>query len=295
MDDLLAGPQRLRALFAEAKPWAAASAVALRPVSGRRRVSTCFLVDDYFSDLLPPSQVIPNVLEAAAAAGLTLDYLARESACAWIPAGHGGVSPAELLVGRLVAEPVEGATGERPPAANSGWLSNGERSPSDTGLDAMDVPRDWQPPRQAAARRHSIFVDVQLWDGDGDKRVWSCALLAATWQLLRLGLIRDGGQPLAEPVEASPSWPQRWPDLPPVVRLNPKAAPFCAYTSVSILSSRFLPVELAVRTILGQVHHDPAVVDQIAVRAGQEGVSLPLEVLDRIGYVFAGTGEVDPA
>jgi hypothetical protein len=295
MEDFLAGPERLRAMFAEAEPWARAAMQSAGLGARRPRVSTCFLVDDYFGTLAGPDVVVPQLLAAADSAGLTIDYLARESGCARTTAAEGLVSPAELLVGRLVAEPVQGANGERPSVMTSGWLSNGERSPSAAMADAMDVPKPWTPPVQAAARRHSIFVDVELWDGEGEDRIWSCPLLAAAWQLLRLGLVRDGGEAVAQPVDPASAWPAAWSDLPTVTRLTSRAAPFCAYSSISILSPRFLPVEIAVRTILGQVWHDPEVTDQIAARAAGEKLELPTEVLDRIGYVFAGTGEVDPA
>jgi hypothetical protein len=294
LEDFAAGPDRLRTLFTEARPWVEATLASVRTGGARPRISTCFLVDDYFSDLGRPGDLVPQILEAATAAGVKVDYLARESACASMPGEAGPVSAAQLLIGRLVAEPVSGTNGARPPAARSGWLCNGQRSPSSAGTDAMDLPRPWSPPEQAAARRHSIFVDVQLWDGEGEQRVFSCALLAAAWQLLRLGLVRSGGRPLAEPVDADGTWPDTWAQLPAVTRLDPRAAPFFAYTSTSLLSARFLPVELAVRTILGQVWHDPEVLDQISARAGAEGVVLAEEVLDRIGYVFAGSGRIDP-
>lgn len=295
MEDLEAGPARLRALFAEAAPWARAAGEAVAVAKGRPRVSTCFLVDDYFSDLRGPDDVVPELLDAAQAAGLSVDYLARESSCARLHGPAGTVSPAELVVSCLVPEPAPGTNGGRPPAIESGWLSNGQRSPSTTGTAAMEVPPEWAPPVQNAARRHSIFVDVELWDDNGNQRTWSCPLLAATWQLLRLGLLRYRGEPVVEPADPPATWPSTWAELPAVMRLNPRAAPFAAYTTTSILSPRFLPVEVAVRTILGQVRHDPAVVEQLTTRATAEGTPMPVEVLDRIRYAFAGTGEVDPA
>ena len=295
MEDYLAGPARLEELFAEAAPWAEAAARTARAGRTKARVSTCFLVDDYFSDLHPPDEILPALTSAAERAGVTIDYLARESACASALGPAGKVSPAELLVSRLVTEPPAGTTGARPSPVESGWLSNGQRSPSVVDASAMDVGQAWTPPVQNAARRHSIFVDVELWDGKGANRVWSCPLLAAVWQLLRLRLMRHQGEPLVEPVPAPANLPASWADLPPVVRLNPRAAPFCAYGTTTILSPRFLPVELAVRTILGQVWHDPAVTQQLAERARGEGLALPAEVLDRITYAFAGSGEVDPA
>jgi hypothetical protein len=157
----------------------------------------------------------------------------------------------------------------------------------------MDV-RTWMPPLQNAARRHSIFVDVQLWDEKAGRRTWSCPFLAATWQALRLGLMRHNGEPVVEAADPPDTWPASWSQLPTIVKLNPAAPPFAAYTSTSILSSRFLPVELAVRTILGQVWTDPTVAAQITERSQAEKLQLPIEPLDRIRYVFAGDAVVDP-
>jgi hypothetical protein len=292
LEDFQAGPERVERLLADVAPWARAAASSVRVPRGKPRVSTCFLVDDYFSQLTGPDEVVPQVLAAAERAGLTIDYLARESACARVTGPAGDVSPAELLVSQLVPEPEPGTNGGRPPAQQSGWLANGRRSPSPTA-SAMEV-RAWQPPEQNAKRRHSVFVDVELWDDAGSRRTWSCPLLAAAWQLLRLGLLRHGGSPLVEEAEPPETWPATWSALPAVVKLNRTAAPFAAYSTVSILSPRFLPVELAVRTILGQTRLDPAVAAQLAERAGAEGVELAEETVDRIGYVFAGAGVVDP-
>jgi hypothetical protein len=206
----------------------------------------------------------------------------------------GDISPAELLVAQLVEEPEPGSTGGRPPAAQTGWLCNGRRSPAVARASAMEV-QGWQPPVQNAARRHSIFVDVELWDGEGPARTWSCPLLAAVWQALRLGLLRHDGEPLVEAADRPAAWPQTWDELPAILRLNGAAAPFAAYGTLSILPSRFLPVEIAVRTILGQTWFDPAVTAQLEQRARAEGVDHPAETLDRIAYVFVGTALADPA
>ena len=58
MEDYLAGPARLEELFAEAAPWTEAAARTVRAGRTKARVSTCFLVDDYFSDLHPPDEIL---------------------------------------------------------------------------------------------------------------------------------------------------------------------------------------------------------------------------------------------
>jgi hypothetical protein len=284
MDDFTAGRPRLLAQFEAVRPWVAVAAQACaRELGGRSpRVSTCFLIDDYFTRFSSPRTVIGDLVATAAEAGLEIDYVARESGCAVA----GGVDVATLVRQHLVAEPPEGANGSRPPTAVSGWLSNGERG-GEGPASAMAAPRAWQPPRQSAVQNHSIFVDIELWNGPADQPRWSCPFLAAVWQLQRLGLIRHLGEPVGDPQPMSPAdVPDDWERLPAVVQLNPRAAPFRAYRTFSALASRFLPIELAVRTILGQVGVDGDVAEQVRERAAAEGITLPGEVVDRIRYAF---------
>jgi hypothetical protein len=287
MEDLQRGTEFLRSHFRRIAPWVdAARRSCVDSLAGRtERISTCFLVDDYFTRLSPPCVVIPQLQDAAAEVGLRIDYLARESGCA-----HAGDVPlAELVAGRLVAEPPLDTNGSRPPPAESGWLSNGERSKSDGAVEAMRTVRPWTPPRETAAIRHSTYVDVELWDDDGGRRTWSCPFLAAVWQLLRLGLLRNNGKPVVSPCRWVGDWPADWDVLPAVVRLNPAADSFYAYRSFSVLAGRFLPVEHAVRVILSQVAVDPAVNQQAVERSAAEGMELPAELVDRIEYVLTGS------
>jgi hypothetical protein len=287
MEDFAAGPGRLREMFEAVAPWAGTArevcAAGVRPKTPR--VSTCFLIDDYFTAFSSPGEVVPMVAAAAEAAGVRLDYLAREAACAEVP----GVPLASMVVKRLVADPPPGTDGTRPPTDQTGWVCNGSRTPYDPVVgEAMRPGLGWQPPSENGANRHSIFVDVELWDEPAGRRQWSCALLAAVWQLLRLGVLRYQGQPVVVPRECEGPYPERWADLPPLTRLNPHAAPFSAYRTFSVLGGRFLPTEQAVRTILSQVAIEPAVASQIVERAGGEKLTLPREVIDRIEYAFVG-------
>jgi hypothetical protein len=294
MEDLSAGPAAVRRTFAAAAPWVrtAQTPQAVGCEKKSVRVSTCFLIDDYFSRFSTPASVIPMVLAAAEQEGVTIDYLARESACA----GANGMNPAELTLGSLVTEPVPGTTGGRPPLTETGWLTNGQRSPSTSRGEAMAKRAPWQPPLESARRRHSIFVDVELWDDHDGRRTWSCPMLAAVWQLIRLGLLRDQGRPVVTPQDwADRGFPNDWDDLPAVIRLNPKAVAFAAYTTLSLLSPRFLPVELAVRTILSQFSCDGTILAEATDRAARDAMKLPDELVDRIRYVFATPGDTDPA
>jgi hypothetical protein len=282
-EDFQAGRQRLIELFRQVGPWAdAARQAAERSVRPRTpRVSTCFLIDDYFGNPGRPDEVLAQLMEAATVTGLAIDYIVRESACA----AADGVDLAGLVQGRLVADPPPGTTGVRPPLSVSGWLCNGERSPSPVGGQAMRNT-GWQPPSENAANRHSIFLDIQLWDEVDGRRRWSCPYLAAVWQLLRLGLLRFEGRPVAEPRALEGQPPQSWQELPAVIRVNQRAAPFTAYRTFSILGGRFLPIEHAVRTILSQYAAQAAVAAQVAERAEREGIVLPASIVDRIGYVL---------
>jgi hypothetical protein len=293
MEDFADGGNAIRCAFAVAAPWVRAVQVpeAIGCEKNPVRASTCFLIDDYFSRFASPAAVIPMVLAAAREQQLEIDYLARESACAVAD----GVGPADLTLGSLVTEPVPGTTGGRPPLTETGWLTNGQRSPSMSRGEAMSKRTPWRPPLESARRRHSIFIDVELWDEHEGNRTWSCPMLAAVWQLMRLGLLRDHGRPVVTPQDWTDSrFPDSWDDLPPVIRLNPGAAAFAAYTTLSVLSPRFLPVELAVRTILSQFAADRNVLREVAVRAKRDAMPLPAELVDRIRYVFATPGDTDP-
>ncbi|GAA0578402.1 SCO2522 family protein [Paractinoplanes ferrugineus] len=285
MEDFRAGEARLREHFRRVAPWAQAAVEQTAGLLGPNRtprISTCFLIDDYFTRFASPPEVISALVTAAAAAGLEIDYVARESGCA----RAGDVEVATLVAEHVVHEPHEGVNGGRPPVTESGWLSNGERSPVTTAA-AMSGPSRWRPPRQSAVQNHSIFVDIEVWSGPPEDRLWSCPFLAAVWQLQRLGLLRHHGRPIAEPVEVKvEQLSESWDEMPAIVQLNPRANALRAYRTFTPLDSRFLPIELAVRTILGQVWIDPGVDGQVCGRARGEGMELPNEPVGRISYAF---------
>lgn len=285
MEDFEAGPGHLRRHFERVRPWAEAARATAAATGGRRpRISTCFLVDDYFTRFSAPAEVVPVLLQEAERAGLVVDYLARESGCAVA----GKVPVAEAVAGRIVEEPPPGSYGLRPPAAQTGWLANGERGLVARAPQAMKKTPAWQPPKETAARRHSVFLDVELWDdGPDGHRTWSCPFLAAVWQLARLGLLRNEGEAVLVPQPHTASgFPDDWDELPPLLRLNPRADPFAAYRTCSVLPSRFLPVEHAVRVILDQIEVDPGALAQTAERSTRENTAVPDSVADRVSYVF---------
>ncbi|MCW5248994.1 MULTISPECIES: SCO2522 family protein [unclassified Streptomyces] len=288
MEDFEAGPERLRRHFAQVRPWAeAARAAATARAGGKRpRISTCFLIDDYFTRFATPAEVVPMLLAEAERAGLTVDYLARESGCAVT----GTVPVAEAVAGRIVESPPPGSHGLRPPAAETGWLANGERGPAARAPQAMKRAAAWQPPRETAAWRHSVFLDAELWSEDDDgRRTWSCPFLAAVWQLARLGLLRHEGEAVLVPrPHTGDGFPADWDELPALVQLTERPAAFSAYRTCSVLPNRFLPVEHAVRVVLDQIEVDATALAQATGRSRQEerDAAVPDSVADRISYVF---------
>ncbi|HEX2143546.1 MAG TPA: SCO2522 family protein [Glycomyces sp.] len=300
--DDLARPDILKEEMASAAAWVHGTTEALtKRLGGRRpRVSTCYLVDEYSNhDMPPPEELIGVITEAADDAGLHIDYLARESACAQM----GPLDLAGLVADRIVFEPPPGTNGSRPPVARSGWLCNGVPSPKPARV-AMGVPDQWKPPSQNAKREHSVFLDVELWSETEQGRRWSCPMLAAVWQLLRLGVLRDEGRRIGvpEPVDAivpdehghdpdhavGARFPEAWAAMPGILQLDAKAFPFPAYRTVSVLSVGYLEVEHAVRVICGAVRPDTGAVDSIRRSAEREGLALPKELVDRLTYIFQG-------
>jgi hypothetical protein len=284
-DEFSGGPALLQRHFEQVLPWLRAtvqSSARDLPPGKRPRISTCFLIDDYFTRFSSPAEVIPQLVKAAAAEGVTIDYIGRESGCAY----SGNLPLAELVLSRLVVDPVRGTTGGRPPTSVTGWLCNGERSPRTGNGEAMKADSGgWRAPAENGALNHSIFLDVELWDEPDGRRRWACPFLAAVWQLMRLGVLRNNGDPVVTPVRAT-DFPADWDDLPPVIQLSERAQPFSAYRTMSILDRRYLAIEHAVETILQQVSVDPTVAAQINGRSAGEHIALPAELRKRISYVF---------
>jgi hypothetical protein len=281
MDELLNSDDSIRARFASVRPWLDAASATVR-TDRRPRISTCFLVDDYFYATTNPSEIMPRLLAAAAASGVTIDYVAREAGCRQA----GPVDLARLTAARLLDEPAPKTNGSRPAAHKSGWLSNGARSTQDGSGQALHAS-SWQPPTEFGRRNHSIFLDVELWS-DGGERLWSCAFLAGIWHLLRLGVLRNLGEPVVQPqlCTATDDWGTVWDDLPPVMQLREEADPFSAYRTISILPGSYLPIEHATRVILGHLDLEKPVIDDLVGRAAREGITVPPDVTERISHVF---------
>lgn len=291
MHDLEGAEEPILAQFKRVRPWLDAARASVD--SDKPRVSTCFLIDDYFQHRPDAPQIMERLLRLSKKAGVQIDYVARESACA---RRKDNFAVAELVARRLLEEPEpDHDTGGRPPAMTSGWLSNGKPTREANILNAMEN-HDWEAPLEYGKRNHSIFVDVELWQdrakpgADEDtvlsKRLYSCPFLAAVWQLVRLGLLRKDGAPALEVTPFDGEWRKEWSQFPDIVRVNDDAAPFYAYQSLSIMPQHFLPIETAVRTVIDHfvVHQD--VVASLDKRAQTEGITLSGVISERLSHHF---------
>jgi hypothetical protein len=280
--EFAAGMDRIRRHFQTLAPWVSAALNSQVIVGRQPRISTCFLIDDYSARFSSPAMVIAEIQQAAVEAGLEIDYLARASGC--IEAN--GVPVADLVQERIVPDPPPNTNGSRPLLSESGWLCNGQRSLVPATVEAMDIVPHWQPPGENGADGQQVFLDVQVWEDSGERRTWSYPFIAATWQLLRLGLLRNSGRVIAAPQIWEGSATEDWDMLPAVIQLNPTAAPFCAYRTLAVLPTGYVRAAHAVRVILGQVAVEETVAQFVRDSSGVEGLSLPADIVDRLGYVF---------
>lgn len=304
MDDLTEGVGRIRAQFRRIAPLVRALTDAAEYDFGPNpRVSTCFLIDDYFRRDTVPARILGDLLDTAEECGLRIDYLAREAGCWEVPeVVRNGVvripriELAEHVRGMIVPEPPMGHNGTRPPVDESGWLCNGTRGTIDEPGQAMHPDEPYEFPEEFGRREHSIFLDVEMWNRERRRRSeigvkYSCPYLASIWQLVRLGMLRYEGRPVIEPQPWSgEAWDDSWWDMPSVVQLNPSAKPFAAYQSLSILPQRYVGIEHAVRTILDHIKLDDEVVDQVVARGELEGVSVSRRAAERLShYLLPGS------
>lgn len=243
-------------------------------------VSTVVMIDDYFAPEETDVEEKVRILRSACEeAGLRVDHLAYEADCA---------ETVDQMQMRLHPEPRRGDGSSSPPPADVGsdWLANGD-PPRGKHWEPEAVGRLYRPSAGNAAQlmmpaktdhsargHHSIHLDVQLWKTGrrpGD-RLWACPTLAAWWQLIRLGMLRDeNDRPVA----------------PPRTQSALGAPPLPARRTLTLLDNRFLEVEHAVRAI-----HERLALPEGWRRYLREGESPPTEQehLERIAYFFVPPG-----
>lgn len=267
LDDFAEGIDHLALRFERTVHWlrAALDTERLGVTSRRIRASTALLVDDY-SERLDPPVFFAMLVKAAEQVGITIDYVGRASGLA----DSGPPSPCESVWERL-----DPAAGMR---ISDGWLA-------DVRLTAPSfrLPRGGSSPTVVAARAFVV-------DEDG-RRAWSAPMVQATWQLARLGLIRDNVVPeLLHDYEL----PGTWGELPVIAQLNPKAMPFAAYRAVSLTSGVLDQTVFAANTLLAHVVPDNRLVEQMRKRAAHERVAYEPAFLDRIDYRATSTQVTSP-
>lgn len=249
------------------------------------RASKVVLIDNYnrYSNPLVEWEQAEDAQQAVVAAfedhGILLDHVVWEGSLA---------DTVHHMLDLLVPEPRrgdgsrQGSSDEPLWQPDAGWLSNGDEArPQEAeftgGLlmgsdDSAEMPQDASVPRH----RHSIALDVELWSEEDGIRRWACPVLAAWWQLVRLGALNH--------VDSRSS------DTPRDTWSRPGGSSLSAFRTITFLESNYIEVEHAVWNILRQV----ALPDEWAnsLRDSREE-TLPRAHLERMSYVFSparGTG-----
>ena len=256
-----------------------AGALAIGPtirtyINHNKKVCTSVLIDDYFWS--PGSGPSPEDLAELIAScrddflkelGISIDFIVFESSLA---------DTATTLHRNITPLPIKdagsgGSGGSELPI----WISNGQkRRPASSHEDVL--PTIGLLPRQEEDRtlsqspkEHAVRIEVELFSGGKDNRVWSCPMLAAWWQLVRLGMLRDEGD--------VPMIPAR------TIDFTEGEKTFFAKRTLTALDPQFLEIEVAVRTILDNTTLPD---NWLKALRDREEFLKPREHLDRIAYVF---------
>ena len=250
--------------------FAAVAPIVKRYEQHKKQVSVVVLIDDYFWTKkyeLSREDIADKVVQYSAEKSIPLDFVVYESALA---------ESVEMMFNRIVPFPIGGAGSRQVDGVDrSQWLSNGQAGrklvrSSKTPRLGMSVTADG--PDETVVKRprpHSLHIDVEMYaDDENGKRKWACPVLAAWWQLVRLGMLRDN--------DGNASYPSD------TIVINDERK-LVAMRTLTALSPDFLEIEAAVRTILCQVSIPQLWQDQL-----RDGPRMPEpdEHLSRMGYVF---------
>ena len=253
---------------------AAVSPIVNRYRASKKRVSTAVLIDDYFyrrsSDAELLDRVVAAIMEYSETAknGIKLDYIAFEADLA---------DSVRTLINLIAREPPAGA-GSRSQAEleyDDRWLGNGQAGRARTVKKTRRLGRVEAPPHEESTaepnrRQHSIAMDIELLSLRNGFELWSCPLLAAWWQLVRLGLLRDE--------HGEPTMPKRT-----IALGRDQNVPLHAKRTLTALVPEFLEVEAAVQTILRQTALSGDLRTQL--KDSRQEIE-PRDHLKRISYVF---------
>lgn len=243
-----------------------------------RCISICVLIDNYhpfqrgkdaYTEVSAPEAIVKIFGEG----GVVVDHVVWEKACA---------DDVAVLKDLIEAEPRQGAgsrVGEIQQTIydkTRGWLSNGIVSRDHVVGDSSGLLQHRAPtPRADSDPRytHAISLDVEMWSHKDDHVEWSCPMLAAWWQLVRLGALHQlNGHP-----EPAGTWSRK------------DAEPLHAKRTLTLLSTKYLEVEHAVWNILRQVALPDSWLG--GLQEGAETLGLRAH-LDRIAYQFVPEGFV---
>lgn len=245
------------------------------------RISVTVLLDDYYEEVDLPSAT-KTLLKAAENANVSINYVVSEAAIAEsvdlldhhlfpVPAmGSGSSSDVGDSLHRFlssVGEYVDTAASSPHPRPAGGAIRRfSDLEPS--GDKSAHEPGS-QPNSASYRGMHKLDLVVELWSpSTGGGRLWSCAMLAAWWQLVRLGCLKK-----SRPEAAAHG-----------ITVIDQSRPFECRNTLSILNSRYLEIEHAVRSILRCVQMPPEWVDLFRI-----GADVPSERahLSAIQYVFS--------
>lgn len=237
--------------------------------SDEHSVSTCVMIDDYFlragqADTV--DELINAYLDVCERYSIQLNYIVREGSCS---------STVEKLL-HLISEAPRPGAGSRGGirdqlAPDRNWLSNGDalrityQSEVAGKLGSRWMELDTKPTR--ANYNHSVFLDVQLKGDVKGVDMYSCPVLAAWWQLIRLGLDQHDGMSLVPP---------------DTIVVNDDVS-FFSKRAFSFLDSRFIEVEHAVNCILSNLSLPKYLTNHLQATSINKKHSDEY-ILDRIAY-----------
>lgn len=218
-------PGQLEAMFKSAKYLVSVCTNVAKQKDPAATVSTVFLFDDAnIRSSTKPYKYLEKIQDASQAAGIEIDYVAREKSFAkWGNAVIDTLQEKQIKDSFKVRRSPMGVADLRPHGYGPSCKHTGSDH-AECGLE-ISVP---------------LYMDSINKKGYA-AREWSCPLLASLWQLERLGRLSE---PMT-PVDVSEQLPiqKRWHELPEVMQLNPDAAPFHAKEIMSILPNSFMNVE----------------------------------------------------
>lgn len=257
----------------------AVTPIVKRYLDRKKPVSMTVLIDDYFlpeDSKLDRNDVAVILREYNSRADLDpdlhLDHIVFESALA---------ESVEMMLRNLMRPPRLGdGSSEGEGQHKEAWLSNGQtgrHQPSGAHSSALDMAleskRSQKTYSSGSKHPHSLSIDVEMYqERRSSMPKWACPTLAAWWQLIRLGMLRDD--------EDAPYYPEG------TIVLNQHRSLFAKRT-LTALSPKFLEIEAAVRTILSQVSIPSMWLKELRI-----GEDLPKqdEHLRRMSHIFVYEG-----